>query len=346
MSIFKCVNDSNNDHDSFEYIVNYATKKPYTNWDTNVGTKGCRKDAIIRDMVAVKEAYHKNNGKLYEHVVFSITPDYKSVPDADYMEIGRLIADHYDGYQCVYALHKDTRIRHLHFIFNTVSYKDGKKYSQGPPDLNRIKMYCNHILEKLDFDPIRSNPIEMVDTDKHYFADGWRFLEIDNDEPDDRNLLLVEPPQTEEDNINEYAEAYEYSCFGDYSAWYNNISGGYNMNSPFNYPSVMPQSEPSVTQATAMTIAQGCNSESSLNLVNINNIKLNSPDDLGQAISDMSVAFNDAAKTGAEAMAVLRQRGVTDGVTVTTVNNYYINSINDSTKSVFDPINTLYNQNE
>ena len=83
-------------------------------------------------------------------MVLSITPNYQSIPDSVYMEIGRCIAEHHTGFQCVYALHKDTCFRHLHFLYNTVSYKDGKKFSQGPPDLNKTKMYCNHVLEKLN----------------------------------------------------------------------------------------------------------------------------------------------------------------------------------------------------
>lgn len=75
-----------------------------------------------------------------------------------------------------------------------------------------------------------------------------------------------------------------------------------------------------------MTANQGNNSGNGLNLVNINNIKLNSLDDLGQAIGDMNNAFHNAAQVGAEAMAVLRQRGVSDSVTVTAINNYYVDS--------------------
>lgn len=353
MSVLKWVNDANNDQDSFEYIVKYATSKPYTDWDKNVGTKGCRKDAIIRDMNAVKKAYHKSNGKLYEHVVLSITPDYNSRNDSDYMEIGRRIAEHYAGYQCVYALHKDTEYRHLHFVFNSVSYKDGKKFSQGSPDLNRVKMYCNHVLEEFDLDPIRTSPLDIVDTGEHYFSNGWSFLEIYNDKPDDRDIFRNTPPPDEDDNNANYDVD---SYFGISSSWYNNEIGGYfNMNSSSQYnhgcmyqgipdvtphpvPSAIHQNAPALSQATTISMNQGNNSSNGLNLVNINNIKLNSLNDLGQAIGDMSDAFHNAAQTGAEAMSTLRQRGIGDGVTVTTVNNYYVDYNNSHEENSFDSI--------
>lgn len=357
MSILKWVNDANNDQDSYEYIVKYVTSKPYTDWDKNVRTKGCRKDAIIRDMSAVKKAYHKSNGKLYEHVVLSITPDHSSRKDSDYMEIGRRIADHYIGYQCAYALHKDTRIRHLHFVFNSVSYKDGKKFSQGPPDLNRIKMYVNTLLEEFDFDPIHSSPMEIIDTGEHFFSNGWRFLEIDDDQPDDRDMFRNTPPPNEEDDNTNYDVG---SYFGISSSWYNNEIGGYNMNSsqynqglmyqgipddaPQSVPSGIPQNLPALSQATTISTCQGNNSGNGLNLININNIKLNSLDDLGQAIGDMNNAFHNAAQVGAEAMSNLRQRGVSDGVTVTTINNYYVGYGNRHEESMFNPIDVPYEE--
>lgn len=337
MSILKYVNDANNNYDSFEYIVKYVTTKPYTNFTNDVAAKGCRKEAVIQDMTAVKEAYHKNNGKLYEHMVLSITPNYQSIPDSVYMEIGRRIAEHHTGFQCVYALHKDTCFRHLHFLYNTVSYKDGKKFSQGPPDLNKIKMYCNHVLEEFNLDPIRSNPLNMIDTGQYYFNNGWRFLEIDDDYPDDRDMFLAPPPQNE--NSNQYAEDCEYGRLDAYSAWYSNdISGGYNnMKSQFNYPVPTSQDLPSITQSATMAVNSCDNSGNGLNLVNVNNITLNSLDDLGQATSEMNSAFNNAARAGAEAMAILQQHGSNANVTVTTINNFSFNSDINPVSSIYAP---------
>lgn len=55
MSIYKRINDSKNDKDAFECIITYVTEKPYTVWETDVGTVGCRKEAVLQDMTAVKK---------------------------------------------------------------------------------------------------------------------------------------------------------------------------------------------------------------------------------------------------------------------------------------------------
>ena len=46
MSIYKRINDSKNDKEAFERIIKYVTKKPYTDWETDVGAVGCRKEAV------------------------------------------------------------------------------------------------------------------------------------------------------------------------------------------------------------------------------------------------------------------------------------------------------------
>lgn len=320
MSIYKIINDHRNSKDDMEYIIKYATKKPYTVWDTDVGTVGCRKEAILQDMVAIKKAYNKDCGKYYEHSVLSITPDHASMKDSDFMEIGRRIASHFIGHQCVYALHKDTKNRHLHFITNTISYKDGKRFNQGPPDLNRMKVFINSILEEYDLDPIWSSPAEMIDTGNYSFSDGWSFLELSNIQPDDRNLFLAPPPKTDPNNTDCCTE----SAYGISSSWYGGRVGGNSMDSRYFYPAVMPGTVPALSQATVM--ASGAGSTDGLNLVNVNNVALGNMNDLAAAVRDMGNAFQSSACAGAEALSAMRQHGVNEGVTITTVNNFYVDS--------------------
>lgn len=139
MSIGRYVNGSNNTQDDFRSILCYITEDYKTGNGKYVAAHGCSPKRILRDMSAVKKAHHKTHGKQYEHVVISITPDTADKSDLDYMEIGRAIAAYYKEYQVAYALHKDTNVRHLHFVINSVSFQTGKKFSQGPQDLNRFK---------------------------------------------------------------------------------------------------------------------------------------------------------------------------------------------------------------
>ena len=318
MSIYRRINDKKNDRAAFEYMIKYVSQKPYTAFKADVGVIGCRKEAVFQDMNAVKSAYHKNSGRQYDHAVLSITPDFPSLKDSDYIDIGRRVASHCVGYQCMYALHKDTKIRHLHFLWNTVSYKDGRRFSQGPPDLNREKAYINSVLEEYGLDPIRTSTSELVDKGEYDLSDGWRFLEIDNDVPEDRNLFLAPPPKTDPNNTDCCTE----SAYGISSSWYGGKIGGNPMDSRYFSPAAMPGTVPALSQSTVM--ASGAGSTDGLNLINVNNIKLGSLSDLPVASQDMGQAFRNSAVAGAEAIAALRQRGIDAGVMVATVNNYYV----------------------
>lgn len=336
MSIYKRIDDSKNDRDTFESIIAYVTKKPYTVWETDVGTVGCRKETVLQDMTAVKQSFHKNSGRQYNHAVLSITPDYPTLKDSDYMKIGERIASHCIGHQCVYALHKDTRTRHLHFVWNTISYKDGKRFSMGPPGLNQEKLYINKVLEEYDLDPIRSSPNEMIDTGYHDIRYPAQFLEVYNDMPDDRNMFLAPPPQTEENNNDD-----DLSMAEARSIWFGNYGGNYMYN---NYvPAEMPQTAPAVTQSASIT-AGNTKSGNGLNLVNVNNIKLESMNDLRQATADLGDAFNSAARAGAAAIETMRRNGIGEGVTVTTVNNFTVGGNSEPKGDLLNIIDVQYKE--
>lgn len=57
----------------------------------------------------------------------------------------------------------------------------------------------------------------------------------------------------------------------------------------------------------------------------------------GKATSEMNSAFNNAARAGAEAMAILQQHGSNANVTVTTINNFSFNSDINPVSSIYAP---------
>ena len=79
-----------------------------------------------------------------------------------------------------------------------------------------------------------------------------------------------------------------------------------------------------------------------MNLVNVNNIKLESMNDLSQATSDLGDAFNSAARAGATALATMRRNGIDEGVTVTTVNNFIVGGSDDNNGNPFGIIDIPY----
>ena len=339
MSFYKRIQDSKNNRDTLEKITNYATKKPYTVWETDVATIGCRKEAALQDMIAVKQAFHKPGGRQYEHAVLSITPDFPSLKDSDYMEIGRRVAAHSSGYQCIISQHKDTKIRHLHFIWNSISYKNGKRFTQGPPGLHQEKIYINHVLEEYDLDPVRSNTNEMIDTGFHDINYPLEFLEVMDDVPDDRDIFNAPPPETQNNNEEFFAPT---SNWADAYATFGNYGGNFMKYSRVNTPAQQYR-PPVLTQTSSMTAGNTARGNG-LNLVNVNNIKLASMNDLSQATSDLNDAFNSSARAGATALSTMRHNGIDEGVTITTINNFVIGGEEETNRNHMDIIDTSYNE--
>lgn len=220
MSILKHVSGSNKDTDYKNTLIDYLTENHKTADGQYVDTYGCSKTAPLRDMNTVCKVHHKTNGKQTEHFVLSVTPDKKENTNASYMEIGRRISSYFDGFQSVFALHTDTSTRHLHFLINSVSYKDGRKFSQGPTELNNFKTYCNHVLHENGFDIIKKGNNELFDDTPYSLKNGFDFLEVSEDEL--QECAEASPVITDNDYyIEDNYEYYNYNDYDDYEEEYN-----------------------------------------------------------------------------------------------------------------------------
>ena len=166
----------------FKDIIDYCTDPvKITNKDGKkyVFGFGCLTDDPLSEMKSVKKINGKTTGRQYIQIIFSPTPVYNNLKDEEYMELGKEIAKFYYDmrYQCVVVVHFDTDKRHIHLVINTVSYENGKKFSQPISVLNKFKLHCNRILTKYGLDIIRIPTEKIEDKRRYSFANGYDFLE-------------------------------------------------------------------------------------------------------------------------------------------------------------------------
>lgn len=189
MSIVKMINGGNCSRKSFRDLHEYVTAASKTKNGQTIGSSGCiTSNHVIEEMLTVKKLYHKSGGRQWIHVAISLTPDEKHRPDDLYMAVGEKIANLFYGFQCFYAVHHDTKLRHLHIVLNSVSMLDGTKYSQSKSDLQRIKQKCNDIFREFGFDTIDPQAGELLDTTDYSNAVGFEYLEL-NEQPENRLSL-------------------------------------------------------------------------------------------------------------------------------------------------------------
>ena len=91
-------------------------------------------------MRLVKEAYHKTEGVQLKHFLLTFSHEEMMHLDfKDLLELGFQVGKVLERYQIVYCIHLDSDYIHMHFVMNTVSFEDGKKYSDGLVGFQRVK---------------------------------------------------------------------------------------------------------------------------------------------------------------------------------------------------------------
>jgi len=184
MSIYRVINGKNNDLDFLEKKRKYITDDVKTDGGKLVGTFACLSEHGIDDWISVKKAYHKSNGKQGEHIALSLTPDRKNVSNEEYLQVAEEVADSlFQDYNYIYAVHIDSTYRHIHFLLNSVSYVDGKRFHSSKSDLAQTKAAVNRILERHNFDIISSSTDNMIDDTPYDLEGGFEPLEISDDKP-------------------------------------------------------------------------------------------------------------------------------------------------------------------
>lgn len=144
MCIVKMVDDSYLNYSSIFNLVNYALTDKRTHKRVRFyGGYNVDIDRADSQMVLVKKYYQKDSGREMRHFVVSFDED---ISPYNAWILGWRIAAYYaDRYQIVFGVHEDTDNIHIHFVFNTVSFADGRKFSSDYYELSRLKSYVNRL---------------------------------------------------------------------------------------------------------------------------------------------------------------------------------------------------------
>ena len=111
-------------HNELEYIgEDYKTEKKL--YVTGIN---CETQSAYEEMMMIKKHYKKEKGNIAFHSIQSFAAD-EVTPDEAH-EIGLQLAKEMwgDRFQVVVATHLNTKHIHNHFVINSVSFVDGKKY--------------------------------------------------------------------------------------------------------------------------------------------------------------------------------------------------------------------------
>ena len=141
----KTINKDYNNDDYYSYleqpIRDYNYKKEKVCY---VSCINCDENYPYDDMKDTKDYYQKNDGILAFHGYQSFKEG-EITPDVAH-EIGvKFVSEMFKDYEVVVATHQNTNHIHNHFIINSVSCKDGKKYNNNRTNLAKLRQISDSI---------------------------------------------------------------------------------------------------------------------------------------------------------------------------------------------------------
>lgn len=126
--------------DSLEDVIMYAAREDATNKKQYVTGINCHPETAREEMMNVKGDYAKTGGVIAYHGYQSFSEG-EVTPELAH-EIGVKLAERLwgDKYQVLVATHLDKQSHiHNHFVLNTVSFVDGRKYFRSVGDYQRMQ---------------------------------------------------------------------------------------------------------------------------------------------------------------------------------------------------------------
>ena len=134
--------------DSIRQVMTYATNPDKTEKQFYTTGINCEIKDAVKQMQFVKKIYGKENGILAFHAYQSFNEG--EVTHEIAHEIGVKLANEMwgDRFQVVVSTHLNTEHLHNHFVINSVSFKDGKKYYSNLTNTALLRKTSDEICEE------------------------------------------------------------------------------------------------------------------------------------------------------------------------------------------------------
>ena len=143
--------------DGLNEVLTYTTQGYKTNEKEYITGINCSPASAVRQMIHTKKSYGKDDGVLAFHAVQSFKPD-ELTPELCH-EIGVKLAGLMwgDRFEVVVSTHLDKHHLHNHFVVNSVSFMDGKKFDNNRNDYIRFRNLSDDLCNGYNLSVVKSN---------------------------------------------------------------------------------------------------------------------------------------------------------------------------------------------
>lgn len=149
--------------DGLKEVLAYTTQGYKTNEKEYITGINCEPSTSLKQMMNTKLSYNKMDGRLAFHAVQSFKPG--EVTPEECHSLGVQLAKQMwgDRFEVVVSTHLDKDHLHNHFVVNSVSWVDGKKFTNSKKDYQKFKQISDQLC--------RENNLSIVQnpgSGKHY----------------------------------------------------------------------------------------------------------------------------------------------------------------------------------
>ncbi len=150
MPIIHFINSKTQTAGGMNNVLAYVTRIEKTQSEDKqfITTLNCFTSTAYDEMLATKNAYRKNSGRMYYHLVQSFPKGDGTPPELAHRIAVELAERAFGKYECVVATHIDREHIHSHFVFNSVSFEDGKKYHSNGNTVQELMDLSDEICMK------------------------------------------------------------------------------------------------------------------------------------------------------------------------------------------------------
>ena len=150
MPIIHFINNKTQTAGGMRNVLSYVSRKEKTVSEDKRFVTGinCSPETALVEMIATKNLYHKHDGRLYYHLVQSFPSGYEIAPELAHKIAVELAEKAFGKYECIVATHIDREHIHSHFVFNSVSFEDGKKYHSNKESVEQLMKLSDEICQR------------------------------------------------------------------------------------------------------------------------------------------------------------------------------------------------------
>ena len=161
-------------YEAIRDVLRYATNSSKTEKQFYVSGINCKAENAVKEMQMVKQIYGKENGILAFHGEQSFKEG-EVTPELAH-EIGVRLAEEMwgDRFQVVVTTHLNTNHIHNHFVLNSVSFKDGKKYYSNRTNTALLRKTSDEICEEYGLSVLKEKSCKSGINFENYYKKDTR----------------------------------------------------------------------------------------------------------------------------------------------------------------------------